>query len=168
MYLKNKCTKTEMMVSILNRKVIELKAKEAARGQLWRTRAVGAVTPPESLSRKLGHAQAWHCFPHTPPGFLRGLSEESAAHPAWLRPSRPARRARNYGSQKAVRVEEGRAEAAGRAPEATVLGVFPRWSVRLHPRSGRRTRPRAVSPLGPGRWPGQAGASARRTGRGGM
>lgn len=41
-------------------------------------------------------------------------------HPAWLRPRRPAR---NYDSQKAVRVEEGRAQAAGRALEATVLGV---------------------------------------------
>lgn len=34
MYLKNKCTKTEMMVFILNRKVIELKVEAAARVQL--------------------------------------------------------------------------------------------------------------------------------------
>lgn len=72
---------------------------------------------------------------HTAPVSAGPEREESAAHPARLRPSRPARRARNYGSQKAVRAEEGKAEAAGRAPEATGLGVFPRWSVRLLPRS---------------------------------
>lgn len=165
MYLKNKCTQTEMMVFILNRKVIDRIEGQGSgsRTTLEKQSSWRGDTPKVSPG-SWGTPRPGTAFRTHRPGFC-GATVRS--HPRTQRGSaRVSRPARNYGSQKAVRVEEGRAEAAGRALEATVLGVP---SVVCPAAPAVRTENAAPrSPLSPGRWPGPAGASARRTGRGGM
>lgn len=161
MCLENKCTKSGWLMMTDLRTIVQIpnwlyrgvtELKGAAFVQLCGAGGGGVGTPGRSLQKLAGTSSLGTAS--------RRGGAEPRAHPAWLRPGRAARPARNYHSQKAVRVREGSGGGGGGRKGASDCfggGFFLRVCWVRQPRGPRRrTRSRAAPAA-----PGLAGESRR-------
>lgn len=175
MYLKDKCTKTGMMdlrtvqiSNLLYRRVTECKVnwRKWLPYNFGKQREVGGEISRKSLQEIggtpwFGTASRTHRPTQASAWRERGSTSAHSVAPPSLRRS----------ADSELRFPEGRASPGGKrwqwqeGRQSQWWRLFPLWSVRQHPRPGRRTRPRADR-AAPGTGWGEPVPKA--VGRGGM